>query len=100
MQGWKIHRKGRYEKLNVDRVYFVSDDARWFFAGASMTAPPARNVRSPGDLGWVEDKFGSIFRTNIRAQLDPTHDVGSSWKGVAVSLETGYGALRKPGERA
>jgi hypothetical protein len=97
MQGWKIHRKGRYDKLNVDRVYFVSDDGRWFFGGDSMTAPSGRNVRSPGDLGWVEDKYGSIFRTNIRAQLDPTRDVGSSWKGVAVSLESGYGPVRMPG---
>lgn len=97
MQGWKVHRKGRYDKLNIDRVYFVSDDGRWFFAGDSTVAPSGRNVRSPGDLGWVEDKFRGVFPTNVRAQLDPTRDVGSSWRGVAVSLETGYGAVRMPG---
>jgi hypothetical protein len=97
MQGWKVHRKGRYEKLNVERTVFVSDDGRWFFAGDSTTAPSARNVRSPGDLGWIEEKFNSIFRTNVRAALDPTHDVGASWKGVLVSLETGYGPVRMPG---
>lgn len=97
MQGWKVHRKGRYEKLNVERTVFVSDDGRWFFAGDSTVAPSARNVRSSGDLGWVEEKFNSIFRTNVRAQLDPTHDAGASWKGVLVSLETGYGPVRMPG---
>jgi len=97
MQGWKVHRKGRYEKLNVERTVFVSDDGRSFFAGDSTVAPSGRNVRSPGDLGWIEEKFNSIFHTNVRAQLDPTHDVGASWKGVLVSLETGYGPVRMPG---
>ena len=97
MQGWKVHRKGRYEKLNVERVFFVSDDGRWFFAGDSTVAPSARNVRSAGDLAWVEEKFNSIFRTNVRAQLDPTHDVGTSWKGVLVNIETGYFPVRMPG---
>ena len=55
MQGWTVHRKGRYEKLNVDRVFFVSDDGRWFFAGDSTSAPASRNVRSAGDLSWVEE---------------------------------------------
>jgi len=97
MQGWKVHRKGHYEKLNVERTVFVSDDGHWFFAGDFTVAPSGRNVRSSGDLGWVEEKFNSIFHTNVRARLDPTHDAGASWKGVLVSLETGYGPVRMPG---
>jgi protein-disulfide isomerase len=96
MQGWKVHRKGRYEKLNVERVYYVSDDGKWFFAGDSMTNPSPKPVRSAADLGWVEEKFSTLFRTGVRVSLVPERDA-PPYKGVAIGVETGYGPVRMPG---
>jgi hypothetical protein len=96
LQGWKVHRKGRYEKLNIDRVYYVSDDGKWFFAGDSVTNPASHPVRSAADLAWVEEKFASILRTNVKALLVPERDA-APYKGVAIAAETGYGPVRMPG---
>jgi protein-disulfide isomerase len=97
MQGWKVHRKGRYEKLNVDKVYYVSDDGKWFFGGdPPLLNPSPRPVRTIADLGWIEQKFGEIFRTTVRLQMAPERDAGS-YKAVATAVETGYGPVRMPG---
>lgn len=96
MQAWKVRRKGRYEKLNVDRLFYVSDDGRWFFPGDSVTNAGGRPVRSAADLGWVQEKFATLFKTNVRVQLTPERDA-APYKAVAVAVETGYGAVRMPG---
>lgn len=96
MQGYKVRRKGRYEKLNVDRVFYVSDDGKLFFGGESAVNPSPRPVRSAADLGWVSDKFSAIFQTKVNVQLAPERDAGQ-YKGVAIGIETGYGRVRMPG---
>jgi hypothetical protein len=97
MQGWKVHRKGRYEKLNVDKVFYVSDDGKWFFGGdPPLVNPNPRPVRTVADLGWLEQKFGEIFRTTVHVQMVPERDAGS-YKAVATAVETGYGPVRMPG---
>lgn len=97
MQGWKVHRKGRYEKLNVDKVVFVSDDGKWFFGGDPPLANPAPHpVHSAADLGWLQQKFNELFRTTVRLVLVPERDAGM-YKGMATTVETGYGPVRMPG---
>jgi hypothetical protein len=96
MQGYKVRRKGRYEKLNVDRVYYVSDDGKWFFGGDSVTNPSPRPVRSAADLAWVAEKYTAIFQTKVTPQLTPERDAGA-YKGAAIGIETGYGRVRMPG---
>ncbi len=96
MQAWKVRRKGRYEKLNVDRIFYISDDGRWFFPGESATNATARPVHSEADLGWVQEKFATLFKTSVRVQLTPERDA-PPYKAVAVAVETGYGAVRMPG---
>jgi protein-disulfide isomerase len=96
MQGWKIRRKGRYEKLNVDKLCYVSDDGKWFFAGDTLPNPSPRPVRTAADLGWLEEKFSTLFRTSVRLVLVPERDAGQ-YRGMAVVVETGYGPVRMPG---
>ncbi|MEO8190647.1 MAG: thioredoxin domain-containing protein [Acidobacteriota bacterium] len=96
MQGFKVVRKGRYEKLNVDRVYYVSDDGKWFFEGDSVANTAPRPVRSSADLGWVGEKISAVFRTKVTPQLAPERDA-APYKGVNVAIETGYGVVRMPG---
>ncbi len=97
MQGWKVRRKGRYDKLNVDKVVFVSDDGKWFFGGDPPLANPApRPVRSAADLSWLQQKFNELFRTTVRLVLVPDRDAGM-YKGMAMTIETGYGPVRLPG---
>ena len=96
MQGYKVVRKGRYEKLNIDRVYYVSDDGRWFFEGDSVTNPAPRPIRSAADLGWVGEKISAVFRTKVMPQLAPERDA-APYRGVNVAIETGYGVVKLPG---
>ena len=96
MQGYKIVRKGRYEKLNVDRMYYVSDDGKWFFEGDSVANPAPKPIRSAADLTWVGEKFSGLFRTKVTPQLAPERDA-PPYKGVNVAVETGYGPVRMPG---
>lgn len=96
MQGYKIVRKGRYEKLNVDRLYYVSDDGKWFFEGDSVANPAPRPIRSAADLSWVGEKISAVFRTKVTPQLAPERDT-PPYKGVNVAVETGYGPVRFPG---
>src|SRR6266536_5865529 len=34
---FKVKRTGKYEKLNLDRVVYVSEDGKWFFAGDTLS---------------------------------------------------------------
>src|SRR5215510_10528807 len=49
-QAFKVKRTAKYERLNVDRVVYVSDDGKWFFAGDTLANPTPRPVRNAGDL--------------------------------------------------
>ncbi len=96
MQGYKIVRKGRYEKLNVDRLYYVSDDGKWFFEGDSVANSAPKPIRTSADLAWVGEKIAAVFRTKVAAQLAPERDA-PPYRGVNVAIETGYGPVRLPG---
>jgi len=96
MQGWKIHRKGRYEKLNVDKTCYVSDDGKWFFCGDAIPNANPKPVRSLADLAWLQEKFESVFKSRVRVQLVPERDAGQ-FKAVTIGLETGYFPVRMPG---
>lgn len=93
---FKVKRTGRYEKLKVDRVMFVSEDGKWLFAGDTLTNPTGRPVRSTQDVAWIDEKLGKLYRTSVHAVLTPDRDAGGL-KGVALQLETGYGPTRMPG---
>ena len=93
---FKVKRTGRYEKLKVDRVMFVSEDGKWLFAGDTLTNPAGRPVRSTAALAWIDEKLGTLYRTSVHAVITPDRDAGGL-KGVALQLETGYGATRMPG---
>jgi protein-disulfide isomerase len=93
---FKVKRTGRYEKLNVDRVVYLSDDGKWFFAGDALVNAAPRPVRGPGDLRWLEEKLSGIFRNSVRAVLTPERDA-AGLKAVALQIETGYGPVRMPG---
>jgi protein-disulfide isomerase len=95
-QGYRVHRRGHYEKLNADKLVYVSGDGKWIFSGDSMPNANPRPLRGPADLDWINGKFSAMFRSNVRAQLAPDRDAGG-WKGVMVALETGYGPVRMPG---
>lgn len=98
MQAWKIHRKGRYEKLNVDKTVYVSDDGKWFFGGDTLPNANARPVRSAADLGWLEEKFTELFRSKVRIALVPVRDaVSGAYKAIGIGVETGYFPVRMPG---
>lgn len=92
---YKIHRKGRYEKLNADRVVYVSEDGKWFFGGDTVANLDPRPVTA-GDLSWIENKFSDLFRSRVRVVPIPERDSGGL-KAVAVVLETGYFPVRMPG---
>ncbi len=94
---YKVRRKGRYEKLNTtDRLVFVSDDGKWFFAGDKVANTDPGAVRGPSDLSWLESKFSNLFRNKVRASPVPERDA-AGLKGVALILETGYFPVRLPG---
>jgi protein-disulfide isomerase len=95
-EAFRVQRKGRYEKLNVDKVFYVSTDGRWLFAGDVVPNATPRPVHGVADLDWIDTKFGNLFRTRVRTQLAPERDV-AGWRGVAVGIETGYGPVRMPG---
>jgi protein-disulfide isomerase len=95
-QAYKVHRKGRYEKLNLDKVVYLSDDGKWFFAGDTVPNTEPRPVRGGADLSWLDTKFSNMFRSRVRTQLAPDRDA-AGLKGVAVILDSGYGPVRMPG---
>jgi hypothetical protein len=96
-QGYKLSRKGRYEKLNVvDRVVFVSLDRKWFFAGDSMTSNAPKPVRSTADLDWIEERYQKVFARPVKAVFQAERDA-AGLKGVALQVNTGYMPVRLPG---
>jgi len=95
-QSFKVKRTGRYEKLKVDRLVYVSDDGKWFFAGDTLASTAPRPVRGPQDVAWIDEKLGAVFRSHVHAILTPERDA-EGLKGVAVVLQTGYGPTRMPG---
>jgi protein-disulfide isomerase len=95
-QAYKVHRKGRFEKLKVDKVVYISDDGKWFFAGDTVTNTDPKPVKGASDLSWLDSKFSEIFHSRVHTQLTPDRDAGGL-KGVAVSLETGYFPVHLPG---
>jgi protein-disulfide isomerase len=95
-QAYKVKRTGRYEKLNMERVVYVSDDGKWFFGGDTMVNTAPRPVRGPQDIAWIDEKLGKLFRTSVRALFAPERD-SDNLKGLAIKLETGYGSVRMPG---
>jgi protein-disulfide isomerase len=95
-QGYKVVRKGRYEKLNVDKVVYVSLDRKWFFAGDAITNPKPRPVKSAADLEWIEERYSEGFKRAVRASFVPERD-GAGLKGVALQVDTGYMHVRMPG---
>ena len=95
-QSFKVKRTGRYEKLNMDRLVYVSNDGKWFFAGDTLANTAPRPVRGPQDVAWLDEKLGAVFRSPVHAVLQPERDV-EGLKGVAIVLQTGYGPTRMPG---
>ncbi len=92
---FKVKRTGRYEKLKVEHVVFVSEDGKWFFAGDTMANAAPRPVRSTQDLAWIDEKLGKLYRASVHAVLTPERDA-AGLKGIALQLETGYGVARMP----
>ena len=95
-QSFKVKRTGRYEKLKVDRLVYVSNDGKWFFAGDTLANTAPRPVRGPQDVAWIDEKLGAVYRSPVHAILTPERDV-EGLKGVAIVLQTGYGPTRTPG---
>ena len=95
-QGYKVVRSGRYEKLAVSRIVYVSLDRKWFFAGDSVVNPTPRPVTGPADLDWIEVRFAKAFNRAVKASLTPEKDA-AGLKGVALQVDTGYMPVRMPG---
>lgn len=95
-QSYKVKRTGRYEKLKMDRLVYISDDGKWFFAGDTLANTAPRPVRGPQDVAWIDEKLGAVFRSPVHTVMTPERDV-EGLKGVAVVLQTGYGPTRMPG---
>jgi protein-disulfide isomerase len=93
---WKVNRTGRYPSLNAEATVFVSNDGKWFYEGDSFLNRSPTPARTPADLDWVTTRYSSLLRTNVRAQFVPERDA-AGLKGMAVIIETGFGAVRLPG---
>jgi len=95
-QGYKIKRTGKYPKLNVDQVVYVSDDGKWFFDGDPITNPNPKPVRTDADLAWIEARSSQLYRTRVKANLTPDRDA-AGLKGVVLSIDSGFGPMHVPG---
>ena len=95
-QGYKVKRTGKYPKLAVDRLVFISDDGKWFFDGDTLTNPSPKPVTSSADLAWMETRTANIYRTRAKATLAPERDA-AGLKGVWIAVESGWGPVRMPG---
>ena len=95
-KAYKAHRTGRYSKLAGDKVVFVSDDAKWFFAGDVLPNKDPKPVRSSDDLAWLSSYLTNLFHTPAQALLAAERD-RAGFKGVLVAIETGFGRTRLPG---
>ena len=95
-QGYKIKRTGKYPKLAVERIVYVSDDGKWFFDGDTLTNPTPKPVTSAADLAWMESRSANIYRTRAKASLAPERDA-AGLKAVWIAVESGWGPVRIPG---
>ncbi len=95
-QGWKVKRTGKYPKLAIDRLVYVSDDGRWFFDGDTLTNPSPKPVTASADLGWIDSRTAAVYRTRAKASLAPERDA-AGLKGIWVAVESGWGPVRMPG---
>jgi protein-disulfide isomerase len=95
-QGYKIKRTGKYPKLGVEKIVYVSDDGKWFFDGDTLTNPTPKPVTSAADLAWMESRSANIYRTRAKASLAPDRDA-AGLKGVWIAVESGWGPVRMPG---
>jgi len=95
-QGYKIKRTGKYPKLAVERIVYVSDDGKWFFDGDTLTNPTPKPVTSAADLAWMESRSANIYRTRAKASLAPERDA-AGLKAVWIAVESGWGPVRMPG---
>ena len=95
-QGYKIKRTGKYPKLAVEKIVYVSDDGKWFFDGDTLTNPSPKPVTSAADLAWMESRSANIYRTRARASLSPERDA-AGLKGAWIAVESGWGPVRVPG---
>ncbi len=95
-QGYKVKRTGKYPKLAVEKIVYVSDDGKWFFDGDTLTNPSPKPVASAADLAWMEGRTANIYRTRARASLAPERDA-AGLKGVWIAVESGWGPIRMPG---
>ena len=95
-QAFRLLRTGRYPKLNVDRTVWVSNDNKWFFGGDALQNASPHPIRTNADLEGLNARFTELFHTRVRVTLVPERDA-AGLKGVAVAIETGYGAVRIPG---
>jgi protein-disulfide isomerase len=95
-QSFKIKRTGKYPKLAIDKTVHVSDDGKWFFDGEAIVNPNPAPIQSAADLGWLESRLAALYRNRVKAFLTPERDA-AGLKGVAIAVESGYGAVRLPG---
>ncbi len=95
-QGYKAKRTGKYPKLAVERLVYVSDDGKWFFDGDTMTNPSPRPVATAADIAWIESQTARVYRTKAKAMLAPERDA-AGLKGIWIAVESGWGPVRMPG---
>ena len=95
-QGYKIKRSGKYPKLAVDKIVYVSDDGKWFFDGNTLTNPTPKPVTSVADIAWMENRTANVYRTRAKASLAPERDA-AGLKAVWIGVESGWGPVRLPG---
>jgi hypothetical protein len=95
-QAYKIKRTGKYPKLEIEKVVFVSDDGRWFFAGDIMPNPNPAPVHSAADLAWLESRTASLYHSRARVMLTPSRDA-AGLKALVLVVESGYGPAQLPG---
>ena len=70
-RAYKVKRTGRYEKLKLDKVVFLSDDGKWFFAGDTLPNVDPKPVRTNEDLSWLSTYLTNLFHTGAHAALAP-----------------------------
>jgi protein-disulfide isomerase len=93
LHAFTIERTGKYEKLNIKTVYYVSADEKWIFAGSvvknNLKPGETNAIESDRDVSGVADYMRGLFRSKAEAHLEPSMDRGGM-KGLRVDLDTGY----------
>lgn len=97
--GWKMMKASKKysadERANDQTYLAVEEGSKVALLGDvfvdedRLKAPVA--IKSDMDLEPIKAKIGRYFRGKFRLTLDPALD-RKSWKGLKVSLDTGYGA--------